>query len=449
MYAKQFIIARDLQRLPEVYECVTFGAWHVGLAPDLEHMHIKLPHNRNALVFGHPIDCFGALAKLAATGNLEYLYDVAGSYVALFETAHGTELYLDACGSLPAVYAPKLGIVAASPSLIHEIEQDSALLQSFPIEDDAFFPFGLTPKCNVSRLLPNHRLSLEQMTVERHWPTVMSNGLRTPTENIEFISDRLRALLSAVTEHAPVSLPLTAGYDSRALLACSPIGANISCFTSLIDREAEEDARLARDLAGTHGVEFQSVHYLEPSPSERECWLGSTGYCVGGRASYNFKTVASISADKVLCLGLAGEVGRAYYGSRIVPSTQLTAERVLHKLGLPLSSLGIEAAADWLDGVRGLDAQQTLDLLYIEVRLGCWAAPQMIADSPCLFRFIPFNYRPIYEHALDVPYALRRAEYIPASIVRHAQPSLSQFPYNPSKLTIRKRVIRLVDRILG
>lgn len=447
MYAKQFVIARNLQRLPENYKRLTFGSWYIGLAPDLEHTHITLPDNRNGLVFGHPIDCFGALAKLAATGNLEYLYDLAGSYIALFDTEHGVDLYLDACGSLPAVYAPELSLITANPNLIPDIEQDPELLRSFPIDENAFFPFGFTPKRNVWRLLPNHRLSLERMAAERHWPTILSSGKRAPHDNIVFISDRLRAVLNAVAERASISLPLTAGYDSRALLACAPVRATVSCFTSLIDHEAAEDAQMARELAGTLGMKFQSLSYVEPSTSERERWLDSTGHCVGGRASYNFKTVASVSKGKVLCLGLAGEVGRAYYGSRVLPSTQLTAERLLNKLALPISPSGIEAATNWLEEVKDLDAQQILDLLYIEVRLGCWAAPQMIADGPCLYRLIPFNQRPIYEHALDVPYPMRRAEYIPTSIVQHAQRPLSRLPYNPSKMTLRKRVSGFVDRL--
>jgi hypothetical protein len=86
-------------------------------------------------------------------------------------------------------------------------------------------------------------------------------------------------------------------------------------------------------------------------------------------------------------------------------------------------------------------------ILYIEVRLGCWAGPQLIAAGPCKYHLVPFNHRSIFERALDVPYELRRKNFIPAAIVRLRRQELAAYPYNPGKRTLRKRLSGLIGLI--
>jgi hypothetical protein len=109
---------------------------------------------------------------------------------------------------------------------------------------------------------------------------------------------------------------------------------------------------------------------------------------------------------------------------------------------------GVEAGARWLAELHGFDARQILDLLYIEVRLGCWAGPQMIAKGPCAFRIAPFNQRAIFERALDIPFELRCRDYLPAAIVRRERPDLANFAYNAGSRTLHKRLGALLGRAL-
>jgi hypothetical protein len=448
MYDKQYLVARDRERIPEVYALHTLSDWYIGIARDLELVRVSLPDGRALCLVGHPVDLGGSLERLRNIGDIEELYELAGSWIALFETACGVELQLDAAGSLPAVYAPEHGVIAASPGLIPECPDDADLKAAFPIEENAFFPFGLTPKRGLLRLLPNHRLSLDTMTATRHWANIAPEGKHKPEDNVAFIAERLRKLLAAVAAQHALSLPLTAGYDSRALLACLPVNAEISSFTSMLDQDAVEDARVATKLAAALDMSYHAVPYLAPSAEERNAWLDSTGHCVGGRVSYNFKTVASQTAGRVMCLGLAGEVGRAFYAAGVTRGTTLTVDVLLQKLGLPLHSSGLRAASRWLGGLPDLDAQQILDLLYVEIRLGCWAGPQLIAAGPSVYRLVPFNQRPIFERALDVPHELRRKDFIPAAIVKRQRPELAELPYNPAKRSLRRRISGLIGRVI-
>jgi hypothetical protein len=448
MYDKQYLIARSAQRIPATYDVSRFGPWFVGSAKDLERVEVVLPDGHRLLLVGHPIDIAGSLERLRSRGDLAALDDLAGTFIVLLESSEGVELRLDASGSLPAVYAPEHGVVAAHPGLIHECAEDAELVSAFSIHANAFFPFDLTPKRGVLRLLPNHHLLLTTMRTERLWPKTLVEGVHSPEENVAFIAERLERTITALSDRGPLSLPLTGGYDSRALLACAgPVDrAHITTFTSMIDQDALADAAVAEKLAAMSGIHHCAVAYVEPTAAERRSWLDSTGQCVGGRASYNFKTVASQTRGKILCMGLAGEVGRTFFSRRQRRGTKPTAELLLYKLRLPRHNRGLEAGERWLSGLRGFDVLQVLDLLYMEVRLGCWAGPQMIAEGPCSYRVAPFNQRAIFERALDIPFELRRKDYTPAAIVRLERPELAHVPYNAAARSLRKRLSGLRER---
>lgn len=452
MYEKQYVISRDDAGLPASYRRYAIGEWHIGVARDLDVLPLPLCGDRVGYLIGHPIDFEGVL-RSPIEGDLENsLYNIAGSYIGIVQADNDIRVYLDACGSLPAVYCPAHGIVAANVDLISTVPYSGQLQEQFRIDADKFFPFTLTPKEGVHRLLPNHSLSLSSWVVERHWPKVLTECARSPEQNIDLIIDRLTGMLSPLVAEHPISLPLTAGYDSRALLASlTALSAkgDITYFTSVIDKAAADDAEVASKISRDLGLRYREAQFVRPTEQERDHWLASTGRCVGGRASYNFKTVAGEVNDRVVCMGLAGEVGRTFYSAGIEKRTPLSAGLLLKKMGLPLTELSGREAQHWLAELAGFDSQQIMDLLYIEIRLGCWAGPQMIADVPARFKTIPFNQRPIFEYMLDTPFSLRAKEYIPDSIVRRLAPRLAEYPYNPRKRgPLWRRVARGARRML-
>src|SRR4029077_6543503 len=69
-------------------------------------------------------------------------------------------------------------------------------------------------------LLPNHSLDLHRWTIRRFWPR-KARGRLPLKEAAEKGAKQLRALTLAASRRFPLSLPLTAGRDSRALLAAA------------------------------------------------------------------------------------------------------------------------------------------------------------------------------------------------------------------------------------
>jgi len=89
-------------------------------------------------------------------------------------------------------------------------------------ESGSYYPFGLTPYRHVRRVLPNHYLDLEGWKAVRHWPgkaelTVDYDTDRAVKEIVSIIKNNLQA----ISKRYRIHMGLTAGRDTRLLLACS------------------------------------------------------------------------------------------------------------------------------------------------------------------------------------------------------------------------------------
>src|SRR5262249_55223827 len=152
----------------------------------------------------------------------------------------------------------------------------------------------------------------------RHWPVDLYEGRSSFEANVRAIAERLALTISAITATHPTTLLLTAGSDSRVLLACArPVMHRLDYLTSAIDDAARWDAKIARRISHRLKLNHAVLSFLPPTDDERRQWLASTGYSIGGRVSHGFKTIAEAVAGRVVVLGLAGEVGRAYYGAGV------------------------------------------------------------------------------------------------------------------------------------
>jgi hypothetical protein len=245
--------------------------------------------------------------------------------------------------------------------------------------------------------------------------------------------------IMALASTRSTTLGLTAGRDSRALLACAtPIMHGLSYFTAVFDERSRWDARIAARMADKLRLSHTVADFVPPTETERNEWLASTGHSVGGAVSRNFRTIARPTRGLAVIMGLGGEVGRAFYGDGIEPTTRVDAPLLLKKLRVPDTAVARGAAEAWLRGLPPLDAQQIMDLLYIEQRLGCWAGPQLIAAGPAKFRIAPFSQRIVFERMLDTPYEFRRKHRIQTDVVRLANPSLLALPNKRAESGFRR-----------
>ena len=107
------------------------------------------------------------------------------------------------------------------------------------------YPLGLTPRDGVERVLPNHFLDLSDWTLVRRWPTAPLVFDADPVTVQHMVGEVTRRAIAALARDHVLQSPLTAGRDSRALLACA---------RGMADRMTLFTAELPRELVGWRDV---------------------------------------------------------------------------------------------------------------------------------------------------------------------------------------------------
>jgi len=402
--------------------------WIMGLAVDTE-------GRESPPVWYLPFDCDEADA---ATRFESLLNRLGGRFAAVFLTSRTQRFYLDASGSLAAIYCEDRQAVAASCNLIPQVEnlqENLALLRAFGIpSSDGYLPFGLTPWFRISRLLPNHYLDLSNWTPVRHWPkSTWADSGRNPEDTVRHIAALVEAFVSGAAKQAPLQVSLTAGYDSRMLLACSrPNLRNILFYTDAIpDFCARMDCASARRIAKRFALDHSVTAWREATKEQIDNWLHRTGCCVVDRITRNVGMDQQSDPKRIKLLGLGGEVGRGWvWQPNDHPTFPLSLDQLLRRFHFPQLDILVCESSKWLNKLPAANLLEQLDLFYLEQRLGCWAGPSMYGPMGSRFIAYAFNCRNIYEEMLSLPVDYRRERRLPKDLIRLKWPELLEFPFN-------------------
>lgn len=361
------------------------------------------------------------------------LYErLAGRFLLVLLAAEEPTVVLDAYGSLAAVYSADERVVASTTSLI-DAEWDTELveLSGFP-ERGTWLPFGLTLRRGVRRLQANHALDLRQWRTHRHWLPVPASVDSSPAELAVLVHDHIRRSIGAVAAEHPLSLSLTAGRDSRILLACArDFLEQASLFTLVPDAVDTVDAHLARRLAGRFGLRHETLPTMPAAPWQLSEWLSATGHAVSGELWKGHRSLQGLDPGRALLPGTAGEVGRGHTFRPGDPVEGVVDPRtLLQRLRLPADELYLEHAEAWLGGLSALPYESTLELAYIEQRLSCWAGPGHYGNQFSRFEMAPFASRPLFRAMLALPLDYRHGEQLTTDILGMAWPELLELPFN-------------------
>lgn len=378
----------------------------------------------------------------------------AGNWTAvLLRPDGGGRLWLGAAHSV--VYSPQQQVVATSHNLVPDVARDADLTRIFdPPATGRYYCFGLTAFVGLHRLLPNHLLDLGNFQASRHWPRAGFSPRIPGEDGAARMVTQARRLLSVLAEdYDTFKVPLSAGNDSRAVLACLRHLAaegrdRIRLFTSSRPgMEAQTDVQIARRLARIARLPHE-VEVIVPRPAERAEMLRAFARIGESKWGPILAAPAKATAPAppgVLALpGMAGEVARASYwhGKPLAPDA-LTPAAVARRIGAPVEDRVVEAAAAWLDGlppaVRG-NPYDVLDLAHAEQKVGCW-------DSTSRYLFPGRGRANVslmattvgLETMLRLPRDYRAAERLQRDMVAFGWPELLALPFNEPVGTLRLR----------
>ena len=445
---RQYILSRDRLNIPSTWETKQTQSWYLGHDSDLPVGEIKDSEDMSiGWLIGYPIDRQGLNNDIKLTVNSQAdnfierfetaIAEYGGRYVAILLSSVTSRLYLDPAGTLATVYCPSQQIAASTTTLIPYTEEcgdNRELINAIqPEQRDGWYPFGLTPRNSIARLIPSHFLNLETWQSQRHWSPANILPTTDCDRSVAEIAEILTRQIKAIAQKYPIYLSLTAGRDSRMLLACSRGSLErIKFFTrSIPDRAAKLDCDVATKLANRFGLDYHILPYQTPSQTELDRWLVQTGSCVAGRVWRSVRTLKQLEGDRIYLPGIAAEVGRAFYWRKHdTAEGAISAVEILERLRMPQTPLLLQRAEQWLAELPAKDRFEVLDILYLEQRLGCWAAPLhygLVNNGFCLS---PFVNRRLFEIMLSLPTTYRQNQLLARDLIQQQWSELLDFPFN-------------------
>ncbi len=281
LYRRQFFFApRYIQDLPNWNKVQVNEQYFLTIHPDLEFIHIK-KNNVEIISLGFILDPlnpkfsdedivnnllnntsdFNSVIKSSYNysgrwiiiykddNDVQFFHDAAGSRQ-IFYTFHESGVW---CGSQPHTLANKLDIQESDdPDLLefinsNEFEEDEHCM----VGDGTIFP-------EIFHLMPNHSLSIGNQCVTRYWPDEPIPNL-TMGEATDKISKLFTGLYESANNRFDLMQSVTAGVDSRALLAASKkVRKDIFYFIQKFDKltKFSPDIRVPSKYLPSLGLDF-------------------------------------------------------------------------------------------------------------------------------------------------------------------------------------------------
>jgi len=448
-FHSQFLLAKNGREPPEHWMVRTHNGWRLATHPALPVGELALDGRPAGWVLGWPIaaDRFvereytvPALPGEAIPAGIErFIYTLGGRFAAVLLQGDTARFYLDPFGSLAAVYAVEGDAVASTATLL--VDQRELLRHYERMQREPgfkYFPAGLTASPRVRRLMPNHYLDLDHWSVVRHWPTADIERDSNSEEHVGRFFTTLQQNLTACLRARVCYIGVTSGRDSRMQLAAVPerLRDRVRCFTfdyGWRRRLFWADLHTGRALARRLGYPWQRVPVRGRLAPEAETnYLNAIGYAGGPGKGRDFRHAAARSLDLNAgwLTGFGGEVRIGYYwrtGDR--EDATLGADNLLDRLSLNRTAESLEAMAGWLESVRQFDAFLSLDLLYLEQRVACWAMPHLYGMAPFALNVLPLSHRHVVASAYSIDVEYRRPNAFARAVVDRGDSRLRGVPF--------------------
>lgn len=375
-----------------------------------------------------------------ATFEREVTPRLAGAFLLVTHDRLPRRIYLDPGGSLPIVFSPEDRIAAASAALFlddasYAARFDHGLYDAMIAHEGVggWISGTLTAHRGVHRLLPNHYLDLESWSAHRYWPRPEDfKSWKRFDDAVAVITDSLRDFTGAVCNEFRVAITLTAGFDSRLMLASARDVLSSCSFFTFTAPGSKIDVDVSKRLAERFGLRHRVIPVWEANESERSIWDRTVGDCMVEKNRVTHPTLRMVDADAIMT-GMYGELGRCrLYRQDLaeINSVAIDSRFVVSRLTLPSYPPQLANLDEWFDGVAGLPNSVILDLAFLELKFGSWGMGQHPLQNALKLHFFPFSQRDVLEAFMGVSPSEKGTEHLFSACIDGLWPEISEIAVN-------------------
>ena len=319
----------------------------------------------------------------------------------------------------------------------------------------------LSRYAGIRRLLPSQQLDLKtgKISPKRLFKQVEL----TFEEALVEVEETLVTAIAALAKTSPsLWLPLTAGFDSRLILAAAVrAGVKLRCYTFWYADVTLADLTIPPKLANIAGFE----HVLIKPGKHDGCKMSIFAeHTSGGWADRDTDFLCRGQWDQfnetdLILRGAGIEVGcpraaRFHFAAPLKNAWEVpTVEEILKGYSQVATRPLVRALQEWRAWTEQTPHREVdwRDRFYIEQRVGTWASSneQAVDLSPCARVFLSSCGR-YMSSVLQIPEHIRHVSSHQVELIRRMAPSLLAYPFNPRDPLIRRipRAIRWRSRPL-
>lgn len=419
------------------------------------HKELKVQVSEKNILLGYAFSSEKECEIRLDNGAIENTYGWAGRWVLITDN----KVYMDAIGSLGVFYTTDNEngyICSSSLGLISNVAKDAEWNSDYILKRGNYrpldyYPGPTTPRKNVKSLFSTQFIDLTEEKIGQRDDFDFSRYRNLSKEEliakiVELESNVLKNIQNEFKEE--IWLPLTAGVDSRTILAIAEYaGVKVNTYTlHRYDTELDDlkTPRILARMLGLNHLEYKDKYVLNENIKKKKEDI--LKHC-GGRITVGTEIAQYLSGvdvpikDKAIVLwGPVWEIGIHYYEHFFKNLDLLKDEQDIINAfneitggAIEKSNVHRESMNEWIryvfsNPVKGLS---WVDRLYWEQRAGAWVKnSHQMFDMFDSIRIIPVNCQMLIELLLgfDRDYNTTEKE-AQRELIKECCPEIAQVPY--------------------
>ena len=471
LFRNQFIIGPEFDdRLDDWQKVDLDSACKLQVHPDLNYYQVK-SDNRWIVLLGFILDpeniedsntdivnkLMDSLVRY--TDVIEKTNGMGGRWILMINDGERKVLLNDAMGTRQLFYTRSSALAqglwcASQPALIgHKLdlildEEAIAFVDSheFRKMTDYRWPGECTQYKEVRHLLPNHYLDLDTGKPVRFWPDreLIEMPLATAVEKI---STKMQGLIQAVSRRQELAIAITAGIDSRLVIASSRSIKDRPTYVTIrqIDKpEDHPDVTISSQLSKSHGLKHDILKSSLIVDNDfldffmRHNFLAHPVNLYDAYAYFKY-----YGLKKIAVTGSGSEIARDNYRRKLNLSKRhpVTASNLIKLTDMQNSKFVRKAFENWLSDI---DTPYNIDIMNIyqwELSHGNWVANNYLEyDLAWNDIFTPYNCRALLIDMLSIKEADRIGPryQMHRALIQALWPELMELPVNPHRKPKKK-----------
>ncbi|MCZ6771375.1 MAG: hypothetical protein O7G83_05240, partial [Proteobacteria bacterium] len=452
LFQRQFLLTKGTPKLPDSWTTDSTTGWQLYHHPTLNVVEIKNSAGQKiGWLLGHLIDLKtkneqkdAFVLPFTTSESMDerhakittMMRSWAGCYLIIVVDRDFQRIYPDIGATVPVFFNQDNEDVGSSPAMLLPGQKywdrlDLELVTIADVNGDGWLPFDVTAHKGVLRLLSNHFLDLRERSMQRYWPDfkiVLDADIASAVDEIVLV---LKSTIDAIARSWKMTIQLTAGQDSRTVMACCREHMSQSDAFTLKSSSFSIDEMISKRIARECNIRQHVLSAVISTEKERSDWLLRIGHSSGGSHMRYHRTMEQLDLSHAMITGFGGELNRGrYWSSSDTTDGEITPKQLLGRLDLAQHPRFITAAKSWIKGMAGYDKLTILDVAFVDVPMPGRVSAQLYGPSFTYQDFHPLTQSRIFDRILTLPIDYRRANRLYRDIIARTWPEMNDYPVN-------------------